>query len=199
MAGGHTPIVAMTAHAMAGDRERCLAVGMDAYVSKPLRAEELLGTIDRIAGQSGPEEPGGDGARGAEACATAAPPRTGTGEPGVVSASGSLIDRDALVASVGGNETLLREVVSVFLTDTPKQVAALEAAVLSRDAAAIASSAHALKGSAGLFSKAGAYDAARVLEQAARQGDLTGVEIACENVKREVSRLEDGLRSLLDL
>jgi CheY-like chemotaxis protein len=46
--GKHIPIVAMTAHAMAGDRERCLERGMDAYVSKPLRAEELLATIDRL-------------------------------------------------------------------------------------------------------------------------------------------------------
>ena len=44
--GAHIPIVAMTAHAMAGDRERCLAEGMDAYVSKPLRPDDLLATID---------------------------------------------------------------------------------------------------------------------------------------------------------
>jgi two-component system, sensor histidine kinase and response regulator len=197
--GGHTPIVAMTAHAMAGDRERCLAAGMDAYVSKPLRAEELLGTVDRVGGQVAREEPGRNGSRVDETHATGAHPATGTPGADVVSASGPLIDRGALLASVGGNETLLREVVSVFLADTPKQVALLDTAVRAHDAAAIASSAHALKGSAGLFSKAGAYDAARALEQAARKGDLTGVKVACEDVKREVARLEDALRSLLDL
>ena len=198
-AGGHTPIVAMTAHAMAADRERCLAAGMDAYVSKPLRADELLGTIDRIGGQVRGDEPAGDSPAQGDACPPVAPP--GPAPPGeeAVSPSGPLIDRQALLASVGGSETLLREVVSVFLTDTPKQVAALDAAIRARDASAIASSVHALKGSAGLFSKAGAYDAARALEQAARQGDLTGVEVAGEDVKREVSRLEHELRWLLDL
>ena len=107
------------------------------------------------------------------------------------------IDRTALLASVGGNETLLREVVAVFLEDTPKQMAALETAVRAHNAQAIAAAAHALKGSAGLFSKAGAYDAARRLEQAARQGDLTGIATASEEVKRQVAALEEGLRRLL--
>jgi HPt (histidine-containing phosphotransfer) domain-containing protein len=155
--------------------------------------------VDRVGGQVGREEPGWKGSPRDETYAPVAPPPTGTPGADVASASGPLIDGGALLSSVGGSETLLREVVSVFLTDTPKQVAALDTAVRSRDAAAIAASAHALKGSAGLFSKAGAYDAARALEQAARQGDLAGVEVACEDVKREVARLEDALRSLLNL
>jgi CheY-like chemotaxis protein len=189
--GTHTPIVAMTAHAMAGDRERCLAAGMDAYVSKPLRAEELIATVDRLVGPAPHVDtvPSSATTAGAPAAdvATTAPPE----------AAGSLIDRDALLASVGGSESLLREVVGVFLEDTPKQIAALEAATRARDPKAVASAAHAIKGSAGLFSKAGAYESARRLEQAARQGDLTGVDVACDDLRRDAARLEEALRPLL--
>jgi CheY-like chemotaxis protein len=46
--GGHLPIIAMTAHTMAGDEQRCLAAGMDGYASKPFQIEEMLATIDRV-------------------------------------------------------------------------------------------------------------------------------------------------------
>jgi len=54
LTGAHVPIVAMTAHAIKGDQERCLSAGMDAYIAKPIRAEELYGTIERMLGQDLP-------------------------------------------------------------------------------------------------------------------------------------------------
>jgi two-component system, sensor histidine kinase and response regulator len=193
--GVHTPIVAMTAHAMAGDRERCLAAGMDGYVSKPLRAETLLATIDGVCAADAQRRSVPRETRD-EPSVAAAVPSTAPAEPSANPPP--LIDRPALLSSVGGSETLLREVVAVFLDDAPKQIAALDVAIAARKAGAIAAAAHALKGSAGLFSKAGAYEAARRLEQAARQEDLAGVDAAGEDVKREVARLEGALRPLLE-
>ena len=86
----------------------------------------------------------------------------------------------------------------MFLDDAPKQIAALEAATRSRNADGVARAAHALKGSAGLFSKVGAYEAARRLEQDARQGDLAGVDAGAEDLSRELVRLEAELRRLLE-
>jgi PAS domain S-box-containing protein len=162
--GTHIPIVAMTAHAMAGDRERCLEEGMDAYVSKPLRPDDLLATIDGLFAPAHAR---------------------------------SSVDGPTLSADFGHNPTVLAEVIQVFLSDAPGQAAALRAATEAADAGAIAAAAHALKGSVGLFSKGAAYEAARALEQAARAGDLTGVDARCAGVQDELSHLCADLEALL--
>ena len=168
--GRHIPIVALTAHAMNGDRERCLAAGMDAYVSKPLRADELFAAIDGLfVGQNNP--------------------RAASSVP-----SELLLDAPTLLAGFGGNRRLLREVIDVFLVDSPNLMTAVEQARAGRVGDALASSAHALKGSVGLFVQRGAYETARRIEQAGRSGDLAGVDEACASARKRDDRTTHGAR-----
>ena len=181
--GAHVPIVAMTAHAMTGDRERCLAEGMDAYLSKPLRPEDLLATIDGLLldGAATPREPRADRSS----------PRA------EATAKGTSIDGAALLADFGGNSALMADVIRVFLSDAPAQIETLRAAVAAGDAGAIAAAAHALKGSVGLFSKGAAYEAARTLEHAARAGELADVRARYTRILDDLSHVTGDLEALL--
>src|SRR4029077_14101488 len=112
--GAHVPIVAMTAHAMTGDRERCLAEGMDAYLSKPLRPEDLLATIDGLLLRP----------------ATSQEPRSDRSPQRVeTTATGPSIDGAALLADFGGNSALMADVIRVFFSVGPAQMGPLRGAV----------------------------------------------------------------------
>jgi PAS domain S-box-containing protein len=187
--GAHVPIVAMTAHAMTGDRERCLAAGMDAYVSKPLRPDQLLATVDAVM-VSGAGEVTSD----ARIPRTADP--TPLGPEGVPDDRRSSLNEVALIAGFGGNRKVLREVIDMFLVDGPQLLAAVQRALASSDGQAVAVSAHGLKGSVGLFVQAGAFETARQIERAAKAGDLKSVGPLCDSLVAEMSALESALRGL---
>ncbi len=172
--GAHIPIVAMTAHAMKGDREACLEAGMDAYVAKPLRMEEVFETIYRLVGASAAR-------RGTEAR------DLGTG----------WVDEAALLAGLDGDRALLRDLVAIFLDDAPRIQAELRRAIAAGDALALADAAHSLKGSVGMFCTTGPFETARRLEMMGRQNDLVGAEQARATLDAELAELARLLARLI--
>ena len=108
------------------------------------------------------------------------------------------IERDALLEGFGGRADLLKHVVEVFLEDAPATLARAKEAIAAGNAAEVASAAHSLKGSVGLFSQGQAFDGARRLEQAGKSGDLSAADAVCAEVEQSVAQLTTELRSLLE-
>jgi PAS domain S-box-containing protein len=170
--GRHTPIIALTAHVMKGDRERCLSAGMDAYASKPLRSQELFAAIDGLL-------PGGKTAPRIAAASRETPE--------------TVWDPTTTLAEVEGDRKVLLKLIGRFLDQYPKVLSEIRSSVSQRDSAMLERSSHKLKGSVSHFGARNAYEAARRLEEMGRNGDLVGAEQATVVLETEICRLQDDL------
>jgi CheY-like chemotaxis protein len=165
------PIIAMTAHALTGERERCLARGMTDYLSKPFKAHELYALVER----------------------ESTPPPVA---PTAARAAPAPVDLDGFRAMLreAGAEAALYGVLDTFLRQAPERLAAVAAAATSGSATDIARAAHAFRGAAATI---GARELADVLERAetaARAGELELAREACARIGPVANGVIDYLR-----
>lgn len=176
--GTATPIIAMTAHAMKGDRERCLQAGMDGYVTKPATRESLQAEIDRITGAV----PDPQAKASPEANCPVAP---------------DVFDRDQALEQVEGDDDLLRELIAMHREAAPGLISQLDRAVQNSDQTTVREKAHSLKGTMSILAARSACTAALMLEKsAAGDAGTPAVDVQFAKLQNELDRLEQAFQCL---
>jgi len=172
--GRHQHIIAMTALAMNGDRERCMAVGMDGYLSKPIRPQELDEILDSLLTQQ--EE--------------FSMPLVATAVP-----DGS-IDVKQLLDRIDDDRSLLAELIDIFRRGYPENLQVAQQAIDSRDADGLERAGHTLRGALGNLAAIGASGLAAELEGMGRGGQLAGAQTVLDKLKLELTRVMLALEAL---
>jgi two-component system, sensor histidine kinase and response regulator len=164
--GEHCPIIAMTAHALKGDRERCLQAGMDAYVAKPIRAQELFDKIDALCADR-PAAPAAD--------------------------SQAPVDWQRALALVQGSPDVLASIVQAAQSEIPQLIETLRTALAAKDAEQTHRAAHTLKGTMQLFGVDRAHETAQQIESLAQAGNLTQAAKYFDDLQDQVQSLMEVL------
>ena len=170
--GDHMPIIAMTAYAIKGDRERCLAAGMDEYVSKPISSQKLFEAIE--------------GLFPAEAKATEAP-----------ESDAQTVDRQSLLKAFDHDWSLFKELVDIFTSDTPQMMVSLRQAAEAGDAETLSRTAHSLKGMLRNFKAESAADTALELEKLGKANELQDVKPLIEKLQTQIAGVDRSLKDLV--
>jgi CheY-like chemotaxis protein len=178
----HIPIVAMTAHATKGDREQCLAAGMDGYLSKPISSGKLLDILKGFANQK----------YGTPAPIIGHPAGDVSQEPPM------LIDKQMLRDAFDQDWDFFKEIVDLFMIDFPRLIDLLRETLKAGDAAAFSRNAHAVKGMARLFQAEKAAMMAHSLEERGRNGDLAGAAQSVDRLAVVLDHLKTVLIGLLN-
>ena len=168
--GDRVPIFAMTAHAMKGDRERCIEAGMDGYISKPINRRELIALVEGVA---------------------ARPPKERVAPSAPEAPSWS---PETMLERLGGDEGLARQLVSLFLTEYPRMMIAIREGVALDSAEDLRKAAHAFKGSVGNFTDGPPTTTAFELEQIGREGRLLDARAVLGRLEGDVERFIEQLQ-----
>jgi signal transduction histidine kinase/DNA-binding response OmpR family regulator len=175
--GAHIPIVAMTAHAMKGDKERCLEAGMDGYLSKPISSRGIEDVIAQLVRGEEERQP-----------VSSRPEKSGT--------AASWNSARAL-ERVDGDEALLHELIEIFLEESPKHLSTLEQAVRSNERNLIERTAHTLKGELGYLGLPEASEKAKLLESLGRENRLDQAPALFQTLNQELSTVAEDMRRML--
>ncbi len=175
--GGHIPIIAMTAYALKGDREKCIEAGMDDYISKPVTPQVLEDMIGALLAKDSKNASGAD-----------------KGSP---DESGGTIDpramKELLELQEEGASNIVEELVDIFLEDAPKRMASIRDAMDSADSSALAHNAHALKGSCTVIGATKMRDLCYELEKLGEASRFNDAEAEFHRLERELGRVRQEL------